>query len=263
MSRSRNNESRKGSPKDYDRGVRGHLAIFLNNHHHFARSVVITVALLAFLEILPPFIRSALLHGLLAHRFVSSMLFSFSLIALSLLWSTGQCIDVWAFLYFNFRGKRSLWLDRTMLGFTQLGNGLFGLLVALILFFVGNHRLASELILGTLTLWLVVELVKSIIHRSRPFIKLTQTRIVGSRAGGRSFPSGHTSQSFFMVTLLVEHFQISLWLAIPLFALAGLVAITRMYVGAHYPRDVMAGAILGSVWGLLGIIVDTHFLEGR
>ena len=47
-----------------------------------------------------------------------------------------------------------------------------------------------------------------------------------------------------------------------LYAIALLVGITRMYVGAHYPRDVLAGAILGSAWGLLGALVDGYVLNG-
>jgi membrane-associated phospholipid phosphatase len=33
-----------------------------------------------------------------------------------------------------------------------------------------------------------------------------------------------------------------------------------MYVGAHYPRDVLAGSILGSFWGLLGMLIDEYLL---
>jgi membrane-associated phospholipid phosphatase len=249
------------SSKDPRRRGKKFPVIFHNIHHnHIARSLAITISLVLFLTVLPPFIRTALFRGLLEHRYLTSMLFCFSLIALSLLWSSGQQIDAWVFLYFNLRGKHPLWLDRVMLGFTQLGNGLVGLVIAMFIFSVGNHYLAYEIILGTLTLWLLVELVKAVIHRSRPFIKLTQTRIVGSLARGRSFPSGHTSQSFFMATLLVQHFQVNFWTTFLLYALALSVAITRMYVGAHYPRDVLAGAILGSIWGVLGVIVDVHFL---
>jgi membrane-associated phospholipid phosphatase len=111
-----------------------------------------------------------------------------------------------------------------------------------------------------LTLWLAVVLVKAIVRRSRPFISLTQARIVGYRARGRSFPSGHTSQSFFIATLMVQHIHTSVWLAILLYAIALLVGLTRMYVGAHYPRDVLAGAIMGSAWGLLGAIVEGYVL---
>jgi Membrane-associated phospholipid phosphatase len=254
-----NSNIRTRPPKSFSRKARQHLVIFLHYHHHLARFLVIAVCLLFFLEILPSFIRTTLFRGLTAHPYLTGMLVIFGLIALSLLWSAGQHIDASIFFYFNFRGKRPLWLDRLMLVFTQLGNGLTSLITALILFFLDNRRPAYEIILGTLTLWLIVELVKSIVHRSRPYIKLTQTRIVGPRAHGRSFPSGHTSQSFFMATLLIQYFRISSPVAILLYLLAILVAITRMYVGAHYPRDVMAGAILGSVWGFLGVIVDMHF----
>ncbi len=95
-----------------------------------------------------------------------------------------------------------------MLGFTQIGSGITALVIALVLFLTGNRLLSYELMLGTLTLWLVVELVKFLVHRSRPFIRLAQARIVGYRAIGRSFPSGHTSQAFFMATLFSYQFQL-------------------------------------------------------
>ena len=87
-------------------------------------------------------------------------------------------------------------------------------------------------------------------------------RIVGYRARGRSFPSGHTSQSFFIATLMVQHFHANFLLAVLIYTVAVLVGITRMYVGAHYPRDVIAGAILGSAWGLVGVIVEGYVLYG-
>ena len=183
------------------------------------------------------------------------MTLGFSLLALSLLWSAGQRMDAWAFLFFNLRGGHPLWLDKLMGGFTQIGNGMVIAALALILFLAGDHLLAYGLILGALTLWLVVELVKLLVRRRRPFIRLTQARIVGRRAIGRSFPSGHTSQAFFMATLLAGYFHAGVWAVCLLYALALMVGVTRMYVGAHYPRDVLAGAILGSAWGLLAGIV--------
>jgi len=119
-----------------------------------------------------------------------------------------------------------------------------------------------EFILGSITLWLLVELLKALVRRSRPSFRVTQARIVGLRALGRSFPSGHTSQAFFTATLLVPYFHASLWMVLMLYGVALLVAITRMYVGAHYPRDVLAGAILGSAWGLLGAVVNGYVLNG-
>jgi membrane-associated phospholipid phosphatase len=220
----------------------------------------VTIVLAAFLLILPPYIRTIFWLRLQSQAILVSMLLVFSLVAISLVWSAGQRLDAWVFLSFNVRGSRPYWLDRIMLGFTQVGNGFTTLAFAVILFLASERLLADELILGTLTLFLVVLLVKAIVHRARPFILLTQARIVGYRARGRSFPSGHTSQSFFVATLMVQHFHASVWVAILLYAIALLVGITRMYVGAHYPRDVLAGAILGSAWGLLGVIVEGYIL---
>ena len=222
--------------------------------------VGLAAGLVLCLTLMPSYVRVMFWHGLEAHRVLASMLLVLSLVTISLLWSAGQRLDAWAFLFFNLRGARPLWLDRVMLGFTQIGNGIVGLVVALMFFAAGERLLAYEIALGILTLWLMVELMKALMYRRRPFIRLTRARIVGRRAGGRSFPSGHTSQAFFMATLLVQHFHASVWAALLLYGIALLVGITRVYVGAHYPRDVLAGAILGSAWGLLGAIVDPYVL---
>jgi membrane-associated phospholipid phosphatase len=238
------------------------ITLWVSHHQSIDRLVILTTGLVVFLIILPVSMRIAFWDGLQSHKILAGLLLVFSLLALSLLWSTSQQLDVWAFLFFNVRGSRPSWLDRMMLGFTQIGSAIGVLGVALVLFLASERLLAYELILGTLTLWLVVETVKFLIHRSRPIFRLTQTRIVGNRAFGQSFPSGHTSQAFFMAMLMAQHSHSSIWIIFLLFAAALLVGLTRMYVGAHYPRDVLAGAILGIVWGLLGVIVDGYVLNG-
>lgn len=57
-----------------------------------------------------------------------------------------------------------------------------------------------------------------------------------------SFPSGHASVSFACATVLAWHVPRLAW---PAFALAALVAWSRVWVGVHYPLDVAAGAVLG------------------
>lgn len=217
--------------------------------------LIITVSLLLFLLALPDEIFFTLIYAFLRQRYLAISLIVFSLLALSLLWSTGQRLDAWVFLVINLRGPRPRWLDLAMLAITQFGNGITPVIIAFALYQSGDQRLAYILLLGTLTLWLFVELVKAVIRRTRPFMRLAQTRIVGWRAVGRSFPSGHTSQSFFLASLMVQHFHLPFWLALPMYGIAMLVGMTRMYVGAHYPRDVLAGAILGSVWGYLAGLV--------
>ena len=164
-------------------GARGRLTLWISLNRPLAWLVGLTAGLLLFLAWLPTYVRVFFWHGLQAQPILASMAVGFSLLALSLLWSTGQRIDAWTFLIFNFRGRHPAWLDRLMWGFTQIGNGIVIVALALILFFAGDHLLAYGLILGALTLWLVVELAKALVHRGRPFIRLS--RAAYRRPSGR------------------------------------------------------------------------------
>jgi len=250
----------KGLPEEKASGISARLDLMMTEYRPVAWLVILTASLVLFILWMPPPMRVIIWNGLVARGTLSSMLLVFSLLALSLVWSAGQRIDVWGFLIFNLRGLRPLWLDRIMLAVTQLGSGIAAAAIGLVLFLAGDRLASYELILGTLTLWIVVELVKALVRRSRPFIRLTQARVVGSRAIGRSFPSGHTSQAFFTATLMAQHFHVNALMLLLMYSLAMLIGITRMYVGAHYPRDVLAGALLGSAWGLLGVLVDGYLL---
>ena len=223
----------------------------------------ITGVLVSFVLSLSSTTRRSLVTGLLAQQGLVALLLLFSLLTLSLLWSAGQRLDTWIFLLFNLRGFHPYWLDRLMWAVTQIGNGVAGILLGAFLYFTGYRGLATQLLLGILSLWLAVELIKALVERTRPFLVLEGARIIGWRERGKSFPSGHTAQAFFMTTLLAHHFEAGGLLSSVLYGVAGLVALTRIYVGAHYPRDVIAGAVLGSVWGLLGGLVEGYLSAGQ
>lgn len=158
-----------------------------------SRLMGISAGLLIVVLLLPAYIRIAFWYGLLANKILAGLLLVFCLIAISLVWSAGQKFDSWGFLFFNLKGSRPIWLDRSMLGFTQIGSFFGALSIIIVFYLLNNRRLSYDLMIGTLSLWVIVELLKFLANRSRPFIRLTQTRIVGFRAIGRSFPSGHTS----------------------------------------------------------------------
>lgn len=228
------------------------------NHAGIIQITVFLCILLSLsLVLMPDYLRNYFWYSIKSHGFLLILVLAFCTIGVSLIWKAGQRIDVWAFMLLNTRAQTSLWLDWTMLTITQLGGGVFATGVALVFFLRGNHPMSYEVIVGSLTLWIVVELIKALIHRTRPYIKLKDARIVGKRAGGHSFPSGHTSQSFFLATLLSHYFQLDLLGWLMLYTIASLVGITRIYIGMHYPRDILGGAVFGTFWGLLGTIINT------
>lgn len=205
--------------------------------------------------------REALFHSFHARRALIGMMLLFTGIALSLLWAAGQRMDARVFMLFNVRGYRRKWLDQCMWMATHLGSFVTASVLAMVLFASNYRRMATETILGTLSLWLVVESIKAVTDRVRPFHALEGAVVVGSHEPGRSFPSGHTAQTFFLAVLMAHRFQLAIPVILALYLVAALVGFTRLYVGAHYPRDVLGGALLGSVWGSLAAVVDPFWFQ--
>jgi membrane-associated phospholipid phosphatase len=85
---------------------------------------------------------------------------------------------------------------------------------------------------------------KSLAKRDRPYVTYPEIDNV-VKESGYSFPSGHTSAAFATATSLSMAYP--KWYVIaPSFLWAGTVGYSRMYLGVHYPTDVLAGAIVGS-----------------
>ncbi len=91
--------------------------------------------------------------------------------------------------------------------------------------------------------------VKPIIARPRPFVADTRARVVGYHPETYSFPSGHTATSFAAATVLA--FAVTRRRAAITWALATAIAISRVYIGVHYPLDVAVGALFGVALGVL------------
>ncbi len=92
--------------------------------------------------------------------------------------------------------------------------------------------------------FLLTNLIKVVVKRPRPFIRNVKV-VPLYRAGGYSFPSGHTSSSFTTATALSSVYP--KWYVIaPSYLWASSVSYSRIYLGVHHPSDVLTGAALGA-----------------
>jgi len=104
-----------------------------------------------------------------------------------------------------------------------------------------TRAVAPALWLATAT---VEHPIKKWFRRRRPFISLIEAIIVGRKPGSYSFPSGHSAAAFAGALLLAREYPAS---SRGFFGLASLVALSRIYLGVHYPGDVLSGSLLGMV----------------
>ncbi|HWN21789.1 MAG TPA: phosphatase PAP2 family protein [Gaiellaceae bacterium] len=106
--------------------------------------------------------------------------------------------------------------------------------------------LAARVAVTILLAEMVSALLKAWIDRDRPPLANPDPEPLVRLPATGSFPSGHATVAFACATVLALAVP---RLAPPLFALAALVAWSRVYVGVHYPLDVLAGALLGVALG--------------
>jgi len=147
-------------------------------------------------------------------------------------------------------------LVRAMRALTHLGDAQSWIAIGLFLICCGGHTLRFGLLLGTgaVLATLVSQVVKRACCRPRPsfsgFVALIED------PDAFSFPSGHAAAAFAVAIALAGQ---GAGLGPLTFVLAGSIGFSRVYLGAHYPLDVAAGAIIGCLCGGLARVLVGGF----
>ncbi len=152
-------------------------------------------------------------------------------------------------LFFLLNGTRGPAADWLMLSITHLGNGTVVALVFLLLVIL-RKDLCIRAILAISLAGIFTAVGKELISFPRPASVLGDgIFVLGPVLRGNSFPSGHTATAFAAAFSLRG--RVPRWVLYSTLTLAALVGFSRIYIGAHFPMDVLFGSITGLIAAML------------
>ncbi|MDE6434159.1 MAG: phosphatase PAP2 family protein [Lachnospiraceae bacterium] len=155
-------------------------------------------------------------------------------------------------------------LDKILLAVTFLGEkGWFFIVIAVVLLCMPKTRRWGASLAVSLSLGLVFcnMLIKNMVARVRPYDQVEHILLV-DKLSDYSFPSGHTTAAFecFAVILMMPVKKIYKVMA---GILAFLIAFSRLYLYVHFPSDVLAGMLIGFLFGVMGVRIVEMILEEK
>ncbi|MCP4262609.1 MAG: phosphatase PAP2 family protein, partial [Planctomycetes bacterium] len=155
-------------------------------------------------------------------------------------------------------GIQNTFLDALMIFFTK---NRFILFIAVLspLFFKDWRKgliVFTICVAGTIVASSSVSLLKQLFSKPRPCHTLENVRLLVACNSDFSLPSGHSATSF-TIALIIGHLYKQA--KIPAFIVAFIVAFSRIYVGVHYPSDVIAGAVWGGILAMIILILIKRF----
>jgi undecaprenyl-diphosphatase len=159
-------------------------------------------------------------------------------------------MDIYFFKLINGLANNSKFLDSVGIFFADYFPYILGAILVLLFIWKKNRLMVISVAISVFLSRLVIaEIIKIIFHRSRPYVVLdTAKKLITENTDFKSFPSGHAA-IFFAIALAVYFYnkKLGIWF----FVAAILIGIARIFVGVHWPSDVLGGAVIGIISGLI------------
>ena len=172
-------------------------------------------------------------------------------------------------LFFAINSHYTTALNYIMYGFTLLGDGLSVLIICLMAILVSKKQQSTPFIINAITVnyipGLVTQYLKHSFDYERPLKAIKDLDNIHTESWWpilhyNSFPSGHTTSAFaLLVFLTVFIFPKNNKTVSLLFAIALLVGISRMYLAAHFFKDIYLGSIVGFVMAIITVLAYQFF----
>ncbi len=165
-------------------------------------------------------------------------------------------------IFFFFQGLQRPWLDYFLAWPTYLGDTkvlLSFLLPAVLIFDKKNaFRTIAAISIALLIVGYASPTLKELFHRPRPHIFWENVHVIFAKPHNDAFPSGHAMVIFAAMFMLSHYYpKLSPWF----YAAAVWVGMTRVYVGAHYPTDIVGGMIFGVLCGWLASVIVKFYSQ--
>ena len=144
---------------------------------------------------------------------------------------------------------RQPWLNPLVEVYTRLGNaGMLWIVLSAVMLRFPKTRKAGALSLLAMVLGLLCTnvVLKHLVGRTRPWIDVAGLIPLVNEPDPNSFPSGHTCAAFAAGIIWARALPRT-WMRVGAVILAVCMGLSRLYVGVHYPSDVLAGAVVGSL----------------
>ena len=150
-----------------------------------------------------------------------------------------------------------------MKGITHLGDfGIVRIRTAILLVLYPERRRVGCMVTAGMLLSFLFNnlLLKNMIARTRPYEVIGGLKLLVDKAEDLSFPSGHSATSFVAAVIIAG--LLPRRYGVMAVILAALISFSRLYVGIHYPTDVLFGVISGSLIGMGALLFARHW-QGR